>query len=317
MKKRVLYGIVAIALIWWCWPRETPVPQDSTPHIQQAKPGPKTPLKRIVRSAPPRVPVVERDTAERDEEEPRWTVRCPLPMDAPYEGEVVFAEVQPLNEGVLIARVPAEVRNGVLLLEASDPTNRGTVRVPGYPDLDWRPSEEGGCPSVSLKVVSAVVGTVSPPWGEVRVSACGTSRDADADGSFYVPATPGICEVEAYRIDSGGVFVYGDQTTVEVLEGEDALVDLTVPDREWGTLGLTLRTRDGVTRVRSITTGAAAHTAGIRAGDRVVEIDGQPASACDRGWLDNCTHGPLGSTVTVEFEDGEVLELERERMPER
>jgi hypothetical protein len=237
-------------------------------------------------------------------------------MDAPFEGEVVFAEVQPYNEGVLIARVPAEVRNGVLLLEAADPANRGTVRVPGYPDLDWRPPEEGGCPSVALEVVSAVVGAVSPSWGKVRVSACGTSRDADADGSFYVPATPGACEVEAYRIDSGGVIVYGDKKTVEVLEGDDAVVDLTVPDAEWGSLGLTLRERNGSTQVKSVTEGAAAHAAGIRAGDRVVEIDDQPAAACDRGWLDNCLHGPLGSSVTLEFEDGQVMELQRGRLPD-
>ena len=113
------------------------------------------------------------------------------------------------------------------------------------------------------------------------------------------------------------MFVYGDKKTVEVLEGEDALVDLNVPEIEWGGLGLTLRARDGVTRVTSVTADAPAQAAGIRTGDRVVEIDGQPAAACDRGWLDNCTHGPLGTSMTIEFEDGEVIELQRGRLPER
>ncbi len=316
MRKRVLLSVIALLLVWWLWPTQratTPTQKTITTDRDQTQT-----TKQVIRSAP-----VDRssqaahlDTADEDEEPANWTVQCPLPMDAPYEGEVVFAEVQPTEEGVLIERVKAEIRNGVLLVEAKDPLNSGSVRVPGYPDLDWRPPD-GGCPDVSLQVVSAVMGTVSPSFGNVRVSACGTTREADADGGFYVPATPGACRVQAYRTESGGVLVYGEEKTIDVTEGQDALVDLSVPEEEWGSIGLTLTQEDERTVVKRVIDGGPADAAGIGVGDELLVVDGRPAQECDRGWLYSCFHGPVGSTVTLEFADGDVLELSRNPLPDK
>ena len=317
MRKRVLLLAIALLLVWWLWPTQS----DPTPTQQALATDPvrAQPTKQVMRSAPVdrSSQAAHQDTADKDDEPADWTVQCPLPMDAPYEGEVVFAEVQPVEEGVLIERVKAEIRNGVLLVEAKDPLNSGSVRVPGYPDLDWMPPEDGGCPDVELQVVSAVMGTVSPSFGNVRVSACGTTREADADGGFYVPATPGTCRVQAHRSESGGVLVYGEEKTIDVIEGQDALVDLTVPEEEWGSIGLTLTQEDERTVVKRVIDGGPADAAGIGVGDELLAVDGKHAQECDRGWLYSCFHGPVGSMVTLEFADGDVLELSRKPLPEK
>jgi len=248
------------------------------------------------------------------DDEPVWTVSCAVTLDAPFEGEVVFREYVPLEQGIMPVKVPARIDHGTLRLAASDATHRGSVKIPGYPDFSWEPDEDGGCPTVSLQVVSGVVGTVTPSWGSVRVSACHSRRDADDDGSFYIPASPGSCSVQATRSDPGGIVVRGEEVVVEVVDGEDTVVNLTLPDEVWGTIGMTLRRIDGqdVVEVDAVRPGSVADSAGIQSADRIVSINGESPVECDRGWLFNCLHGPMNTWVVLEFEDGQVLELERD-----
>jgi hypothetical protein len=255
------------------------------------------------------------DTGE--EEEPEWTLRCPVQMDAPFEGEVDFTEFVPQGEkkGVFAMPQTAEVRGGMLLVEAVDPANKGDIRIPGYPDMDWKPPEDGGCPTLSFEGVSAVVGRITPSWGKIGLHACGTLRYAEPDGSFYVPASPGECTVRPFRNDSGGVSVEGEVVTVQVLEGQDTVLELTVPEEEWGSLGLMLEDKGEVAIVRDLWEGSVADEAGIQVGDVLVTINGESPVDCDRGWLFNCFHGPLGSGVSLEFKDGETVELTRGRLP--
>jgi len=46
-----------------------------------------------------------------------------------------------------------------------------------------------------------------------------------------------------------------------------------------------------------------------------VALNGGPPVGCDRGWLFNCFHGPIGTAMTLEFEGEEPIELVRARLP--
>ncbi len=327
MEKRVRLSMAAaicLLLLLWFWSRSDRPPEPAAPPASaEAHPAEDDPPRRQVRRATPEpeegTAALEEGTDEAEEDTDEWTVRCPIALDAPFDGEVTFVEIRPFQGGVWPREVPARIDAGLLKIVAENPENSGFLKIPGYPDLKWEPGEGGACPSVSLEVVSAVVGTVTPAWGRVRVSACGSSRDADGTGSFYIPASPGLCRVRAYRIEPGGIQVEGDSVEVEIVEGQDAVVDLTVPDEEWGTIGMSMQRVEGedavwVTRVIA---GSAAEAAGIQVDDRVVSIGGESPVDCDRGWLFNCLHGPLDSTVQLEFADGETLELERSPLPEQ
>ena len=46
----------------------------------------------------------------------------------------------------------------MLYIEAENPKNQGFLMVPGFPDFRWKPTEEGGCPSVSLSIRGGALG---------------------------------------------------------------------------------------------------------------------------------------------------------------
>jgi hypothetical protein len=236
------------------------------------------------------------------------SVRCPIQLDAPFEGPVEYVEVLQLEGGGIQPQpVDARIEDGVLIADA-DFANAGWVEVPGYPTLQWR-ADQSACPALSLASTSAVMGTVSPPDGDVSVSACGSTLPADDDGAFYVPAVPGPCRVYATRSD-GAVLVQGERTQVTVVEGQDVVVDLWVPDETWGSIGLWL-TKDDPVRVAAVVGGSAAEMAHVQPGDVVLSIDGETAHGCDQGWLSSCFHGPIGTVVVVEIQDRGAVVLER------
>ncbi len=295
---------VLLALVLWPEGAEEATPTPGVERRSGPRPGP----------VPVRVDEAESDEVEEvvieveeDEEPPK--LRCPVTMDAPFDGEVVFVEILPLDGGgIQPTRVPARLEGGQLIAEVTDASHGGWVEIPGHPDVDWEPGDDG-CMPVTLESVSGVVGTVSPAEGDVRVRACGTSEDVDEDGSFYVPAQPGPCRVEASRSD-GVVIVDGESIEVEVPEGGDVVVDLWVPEDTWGSVGLWLDQVEPV-HIRSVVPDSPAEEAGLEAGMRVLSIDGASPAGCDRGWLLSCLHGPEGSVVELELEGLGIVEIER------
>lgn len=317
---RRLVGVVGVGAVllglWFAWQAAQPSDLDpvlpDTPARAADAPAPGAPVPpsrdQPVQPDPPAEALVDDAPAAPVPPPPDGSVRCPIQLDAPFEGPVEYVEVLQLEGGGIQPQpVDARIEDGALIADA-DFANAGWVEVPGYPTLQWR-ADQTVCPALSLAATSAVMGTVRPPDGDVSVSACGSTLPADDDGAFYVPAVPGPCRVRATRSD-GAVLVQGELTQVTVVEGQDVVVDLWVPDETWGSVGLWL-TKDDPVRVAAVIAGSAADLAHVQPGDVVLSIDGDAAQGCDQGWLSSCFHGPIGTVVVVEIQDRGPVVLER------
>src|SRR5699024_3623786 len=139
-------------------------------------------------------------------------VRCPLDLAEPYEGEVGFDVSLASEKGqTRFGIVGGEVRGGTLIFDDDrvDSLHRGRVTVPGFleADVTWTPRGDGAdCPRITLVPAAVVVGTVRPKPrggrdGMVWVRGCGGFVPVEADGTFYLDASPGPCELVAERQD--------------------------------------------------------------------------------------------------------------------
>ena len=159
MDKRWPVVVVVVFLVVALWPDRDEASERPEPTVElrsSPRPGPAP-----VRALPAEDEATGAEEAEDTGEEPA-KLRCPVTMDAPFDGEVVFVEILPLEGGgIQPTRVPARLEGGQLVAEVTDPSHSGWVEIPGYPDVDWEPGEDG-CMPVALESVSGVVGTVSP-----------------------------------------------------------------------------------------------------------------------------------------------------------
>lgn len=203
----------------------------------------------------------------------------------------------------------------------------GTFFVDGFAPtpFSWvRDGDQYVCvddPVALLEADAGVVGYVRNaeglPEGRVWVTGCGTQTTTDEEGAFFLPAGAGTCTVQGFRQDG---FWQSRTERVEVtLEpGEDVEVDLTLPERPRGGVGVAIRPGDDGVVIGRVHPGGAAWDAGIEAGSIVLEIEGEPYDPWDLdGFIDLVT-GEAGTDVelTLLTPDGQedVVILERRAM---
>jgi hypothetical protein len=224
------------------------------------------------------------------------------------------AQVSVTEQGVFV-RVPPGVTEGRMVLDGY-----GSSPLVFAPGTDAVPGDCGG--PIAFDVgPAAVVGMVTHadgrPAGKVWVQGCGKRVSTDVDGSYYLEAlATGSCEVQAFRRD--GVFtIWSAEVGVTPIEGEDVVANLELPPHQTAGLGAEVRNVDeGVLVLRTLV-GSAAEQAGLREGDVVVEIDGQPTVGLSLREFVERALGPEGTEVEIVVADGEgerIVELRRRTM---
>lgn len=72
----------------------------------------------------------------------------------------------------------------------------------------------------------------------------------------------------------------------------------------YGGLGMRVSPQEAHLRIESLTPGSAAELGGLRAGDRIVAVDGRPVAGLDTDRLSQLLRGEPGSRVRLEIERG-------------
>ncbi len=91
-------------------------------------------------------------------------------------------------------------------------------------------------------------------------------------------------------------------------------------DRWTGSVDAVFRYRpsDNSTVVHEVRPGSASEEVGLRAGDRILSVDGEDVTAATYDEVRAALRGPVGTRARVTVErDGEVIDLEVERLPIR
>jgi hypothetical protein len=205
----------------------------------------------------------------------------------------------------------------------------GRLEVQGFDavDITWSPAGDGTlrCDDDPVQITplsSGVVGYVSGadglPEGQVWVTGCGSTAFTDEEGAFFLPARPGPCAVQGVRQD-GYWRSRTDRVELTVPRGHDAAVDLVLPDRPRGGVGVSIRATPHGVVMPQVHEGGSAWEAGLRPGSLVIAIEGDEGYDpwdLDR-FIDTVT-GPTGTDVelTVQDPDGDVrtVVLDRREM---
>lgn len=284
-------GLVLLA--WWVTrPREVllwpePVIPPPPERAERPKPRPRLP-------APERLaePVLDPEAFEAMLEALRAQVRSEPPEELPDA-----AVLCPLGGAVAPVRGVAWLRgrsaySGFAVVASGDMLYLDTdleaaevmVRLEGYEvaPLTFLRGEDGefDCSPLELHALSvAVTGVVrnaeGEPEGRVWVRGCGGYALTDADGAYFLEARAGACVLRAYRQD--GVFtVPGPAEALELHDGDEAVVDLSVPDWPGGGMGMAVAEDPRGIRVMGVVEGGDAGEQGLQHGDLVLEIDGEP-----------------------------------------
>lgn len=199
---------------------------------------------------------------------------------------------------------------------------RRVVRRTGVrsnPDFQ-RPSEATGIDSGVVEgdeevvepgiIMGTVVNAAGLSEGVVRVfaSCVGGYIWTDADGDFFTYATSGQCVLKACR-QFGVLTIWSEPVDVEVLDGEELIVQLEVPEWQPAGLGISLVEVDLGIRVAFVYPGSPAERAGIESGDIITEIDG--AATVDLSVNEFAQHGigEAGTDVDLVVNSGESERL--------
>lgn len=135
--------------------------------------------------------------------------------------------------------------------------------------------------------------------GRVQVRNCDVvGREA---GVYRV--LPGICEVFAFRRD-GALWARSDRVDVEILEGDEAYVQVELKSARTGGLGVSIGRAEQGIRVLAVMPGTPAAEVGLEAGDVIVEVDGMATSELGLQEFIQTMTGPEESEVdfVVQFE---------------
>ena len=160
---------------------------------------------------------------------------------------------------------------------------------------------------------AAVSGSVRNAFGagqgRVWVEGCGAHAVTEADGSYELSVLPGACEIRAFRQD--GVFTArGQPVLVQAQNRSDLELDLVVPEFRTAGLGARVEESDEGILLRRVLHGGGAHASGLKAGDVVVEIDGENATDLPLGEFVDLALGPDGTDVQlVVLRGGEEIEI--------
>lgn len=207
---------------------------------------------------------------------------------------------------------------------------QGYLHVPGYLPayLTWTTERGSGkvrCfpdPLVLEAGAALVRGYVrnaeGEPEGRVWVDGCGGHGLTRPDGTYELEALPGWCELQAFRLD--GLFTArGPREEAEPAAGEVQVVDLEVPDFPTAGLGVAIRqTGEGILVIKAVE-GSDAYEQGLRQGDRIVSIDGEPTAEMELVEFVETALGREGTGVVLVVSSGGVereLELTRRTLDE-
>ncbi len=147
-------------------------------------------------------------------------------------------------------------------------------------------------------VSGAVRNAFGAGQGRVWVEGCGAHAVTEADGSYELSVLPGACEIRAFRQD--GVFTArGHPVLVQAQRRDDVDLDLVVPEFRTAGLGARVEETDDGVLLRHVLHGGGAHASGLRAGDVVVEIEGENAADLPLGDFVDLALGQDGTDVQL------------------
>jgi len=248
-----------------------------------------------------------------DPEGPSPGLRCPLSDELTLtDGHQLVLAAGPFEGRPLRSRFDGEA----LVLRDAPDQGEAWLHTRSQPPVlvSW---EGDACdpielPELATLAVEVVGRTASSP---VWVKGCGLTRRLDNDQDrieLEVAAVP--CAMEAWRID-GALRALSPLETVDPSPGRTTRVRLVLPETETGGIGIAFRTGEDAVSVRHVRPDSPAWEAGLRVGDRIVAVDGEPTGGLQQHDFIALGTGPVGSEVvlTVAAEDGTVDEIVLQR----
>ena len=180
---------------------------------------------------------------------------------------------------------------------------------------DSRTASEGLLELTGVRLELEGQGVVLAETGRVRFESTGgrlVLGGPEDRIELEVAAVP--CAMEAWRID-GALRALSPLETVDPSPGRTTRVRLVLPETETGGIGIAFRTGEDAVSVRHVRPDSPAWEAGLRVGDRIVAVDGEPTGGLQQHDFIALGTGPVGSEVvlTVAAEDGTVDEIVLQR----
>ena len=220
--------------------------------------------------------------------------------DGPFEGRSLDSRI---------------ARGALMLLDAPEAGDAWLLTRHHPPILvSW---EQDHCdpidtPELATLSVEVIGGNASSP---VWVKGCGlTERLAPEETQVELTVAAVPCAVEAWRLD-GALRALSPLETVDPLPGSTTHLELVLPETETGGIGITFATGEEAVLVRGVRPDSPAWEEGLREGDHIVAIDGEPTGGLQQHDFIALGTGPVGSDVVllVQAEDGGLDELVIER----
>ncbi len=243
---------------------------------------------------------------------PRDAVQCTVGEDVDLsQGYFVEAASGPLAG----TPIEVQVRDGVMHLLSGPHEGDAWLHIPGQPPIpvSWDASscDEILLPARALARVRVANRADGPAW----IAGCGTQAVLLPEEEFVemvVPATP--CALEAWRVD-GVLRALSPLATLDARPDEQVEVLLTLPEHHTAGLGIQFQPGDDGVRVVRVWPGSPAWEAGLREGDRIVAVDGEPTAGLQTHDFIALGTGPEGSTavLTIHNDAGGQEEVAVER----
>jgi len=208
----------------------------------------------------------------------------PLVYDLGELGDAVFDE----RSGVFSLE-----GYGPQALEWSDPgeDGRGACRAPIAPE-----------PARASLVGTLTLRTSGRPAAGAWVEGCGNMAFADEQGVVYMDIVTEPCTLLAMRQD-GMLRTVSEPVPITPVPGEDVVVDIQIPDAPRGGLGVQIgQDDDGRIVIDGVLETGPAESAGLREGDVVTGVDGQPTAGMPLGEFVEAVGGEAGTPVEIEID---------------
>lgn len=208
--------------------------------------------------------------------------------------------------------VAARVVDGALQLVDVDVSGEAWLHLPDTPPVpvDWGPD---GCSPIEPTGTATVQVTVdnAPADDVVWIAGCGTQArlaPGESQLDLTVPAVP--CALEAWRLD-GLLRAVSPLATLDPRPDARLSVSLRLPTVRMAGLGIQFRPGEQAVTVARVWPDTPAWEAGLRAGDRILAVDGEPTGGLETNDFIALGTGPEGTiaVLTVESEDGTVDEI--------